>query len=174
MSNIVSNQLVYNGELEGITLAIEHASTIARSRDSFRVYSDNQASLHRLKSLTNNLGQAQLVRALRATSQLIDTGANIALEWILGYKDILANELADSLAKAASIELEPESDQTSLAVLGLKVKKKSHEKWLASLNNQKASYYSRTFSWKTRSRIQLLRSTKRELASSFYQLKIAH
>jgi hypothetical protein len=44
VSNIGLNQLVYNGELEGITQAIEYASSVARPGESFKVYSDNRAS----------------------------------------------------------------------------------------------------------------------------------
>jgi len=173
-SNIGSNQIVYNGELEGITLAIEYANTIAKPGESFKVYSDNQASLYRLRSLSDNPGQSQLVRAIGAANQLEDISATISLEWIPGHMDIPGNELADLLAKEASIKLVPTTNQTSFAVLGLEIKKKNQERWLRLLNTDKPSYYSRTFSWKTRSKIQLPPGTKRELASSFYQLKIGH
>jgi hypothetical protein len=43
--NIGTSQLVYNGELEGVTLAIEYASIIATEGDTFIVYSDNQAGI---------------------------------------------------------------------------------------------------------------------------------
>ena len=62
-SNIGQNQLVYNGEFEGITQAIEYASSIAKPGESFKVLSDNQASLYRLQGLNDNPGQSQLIRA---------------------------------------------------------------------------------------------------------------
>jgi hypothetical protein len=39
--NIGPEQLVYNGELLGVTLAIEYASSIAQPRHCYKVYSDN-------------------------------------------------------------------------------------------------------------------------------------
>ncbi len=39
--NIGPQQLVYNGELEGVTTAIEYASSVAVFRDYFDIYSDN-------------------------------------------------------------------------------------------------------------------------------------
>jgi ribonuclease HI len=174
-SNIGLNQIVYNGELEGITQAIEYTSSIASPGDSFKVYSDNQASLYRLKTLSDNPGQIQQIRAIRAAKQLVESGAKIALEWIPGHMDIYGNELADRLAKTASIKLVPETNQTSFAVLGLEINKRIRQKWLNLLDsNSSPSYYKKTFPWKTRSKIQLPSGTKRELASSFYQLKIGH
>ena len=43
MTNLGTEQLVYNGELEGVTKAIEYASEIARPGQLIQVYSDNQA-----------------------------------------------------------------------------------------------------------------------------------
>jgi hypothetical protein len=40
-TNIGLGQLVYNGELEGATLAIEYANSIATTGHNFQVYSDN-------------------------------------------------------------------------------------------------------------------------------------
>jgi hypothetical protein len=39
--NIGSGQLVYNRELEGVTLAIEHASRVALPEQQIHIYSDN-------------------------------------------------------------------------------------------------------------------------------------
>ena len=45
MSNLGKTQLVYNGELEGATQAIEYASLVAQPGQHFHIYSDNQAGL---------------------------------------------------------------------------------------------------------------------------------
>ena len=57
-ANIGSSQLVYNGELEGITLAAEYASKIARPNQEIAIYADNQAALLRLKTPSDRPGQA--------------------------------------------------------------------------------------------------------------------
>jgi ribonuclease HI len=43
--NIGTSQLVYNGELEGVTRAIEYTSKTAKPNKSIRIFSDNQARL---------------------------------------------------------------------------------------------------------------------------------
>jgi hypothetical protein len=43
--NIGTSQLVYNGELEGVTQAIEYANSVAKEGKSFIIYSDNQAGI---------------------------------------------------------------------------------------------------------------------------------
>jgi hypothetical protein len=40
-SNLGNEQLVYNGELEGTTLAIEYLSRIAERNKTYKVFSDN-------------------------------------------------------------------------------------------------------------------------------------
>lgn len=88
--------------------------------------------------------------------------------------DIQGNKLANSLAKAALINLESTNQTTSLAVLGLEIKKRNQANWLQSLNKSNPSHYSKTFSQKIRSKIQIPPGTKRELSSSLFQLKLGH
>ncbi|KAH9207658.1 hypothetical protein DL95DRAFT_482454 [Leptodontidium sp. 2 PMI_412] len=52
----IQHQLVYNGELEGTTQAVEYASKVAKSGQSYYIYSDNQAGLHYLKTPSDNPG----------------------------------------------------------------------------------------------------------------------
>ena len=47
--NIGTEQLVYNGELEGATMAVEYTARKARPGLNFHIFSDNQAGLWRLK-----------------------------------------------------------------------------------------------------------------------------
>lgn len=56
--NIGPNNIVYNGELEGATRAAEIAAKYAARGAHFHVYSDNQAGLWRLKTPSDNPGQA--------------------------------------------------------------------------------------------------------------------
>jgi hypothetical protein len=77
--NIGTSQLVYNGELEGVTLAIEYASIIATEGDTFIVYSDNQAGIWRLKTPSDNPGQECQIRAIQAAQTIVDKGGTITL-----------------------------------------------------------------------------------------------
>ena len=56
--NIGDQQLVYNGELDGITTAVEYASKIASPGVHFNIYSDNQAAIYRLQRISDNPGQS--------------------------------------------------------------------------------------------------------------------
>jgi hypothetical protein len=80
LSNLGQEQLVYNSELEGTTLAIEYISQIAEKNKYYRVYSDNQAGLLRLKTLSDNPGQNYQIRAISDAKVIVAKGASISLE----------------------------------------------------------------------------------------------
>jgi ribonuclease HI len=123
--NLGDSQLVYNGELEGTTRAVEFASRAAKPGQTYYIYSDNQAGLYRLKTLSDNPGQACQIRANQAAELAKSKGAAISINWVPGHTDVYGNELADSLAKVAT-KLVPSTDQTSFAVLGYRAKKASN------------------------------------------------
>jgi len=126
--NLGDSQLVYNGELEGTTQAVEYASRVARPGQNYYIYSDNQAGLYRLKTPSDNPGQACQIRASQAAEIAKSKGANILINWVPGHTDVHGNELADSLAKLATT-LAPSSNETSFAVLGYRAKKVSTREW---------------------------------------------
>jgi hypothetical protein len=57
--NIGNRAIVYNGELEAVTKAIEYASEIAKEGEHFDIFIDNQASILRLKTPSDKPGQSQ-------------------------------------------------------------------------------------------------------------------
>jgi ribonuclease HI len=179
ITNLGDSQMVYNGELEGVTQAIEYASTIAKPGQLYSIYSDNQAGLLRLKTPSDKPGQACQIRAIEATQVANRKGASIALNWVPGHTDIPGNELADKLAKQAT-RIAPSSDETSYAVLGYRAKQIGNTEWKAVLDHYdkqastSSTSYKNTYPWQIRSKIQLPSRTKRELASSLYQLKLGH
>ena len=78
-NNIGPSQLVYNGELEAITKAVEYASKIALPGQNYKVYSDNQAALLRLQTMSDQPGQACQIRTSVATDIAIGKGASVTL-----------------------------------------------------------------------------------------------
>jgi hypothetical protein len=69
--NIGEGQIVYNGELEGITLAFEYAATVAVPSQEIRIHADNQAAIHRLRTLSDKLAQVWQLRCIRAAKQIV-------------------------------------------------------------------------------------------------------
>ena len=177
--NLGPRQLVYNAELEGITIAIETASQLAKPGYNFEVFSDNQAALYRLKNPSDFPGQACQIRAIKAARQVTSKGATIRLNWVPGHKDIPGNELADSLAKEATFE-DPSSEGVSFAYLGTLLRKAQTREWLGLLEayslrqDQSLTSYRRLYPWKISSKIQLPRGVKRGVASAYYHLKFSH
>jgi len=175
--NIGSSAIVYNGELEAITKALEVLSSTVEESIRYIVYSDNQAGLYRLMSPSDKPGQSQQIRAIVATKAILARGATVELVWVPGHKNILGNEVADRLAKEAT--LEPNiSETTSFAYLGIEINKLKTLELYNYLQSQKPSYYPgsyfNTYQWKLSNKIAIPRGTKRETASSFFQLKLGH
>ncbi|KAI0997050.1 hypothetical protein K3495_g11139 [Podosphaera aphanis] len=56
-NNIGQDNIIFNGELEAITAALEHARSMAGQRDQITIISGSQAALHRLKSLDDRPSQ---------------------------------------------------------------------------------------------------------------------
>ena len=107
------------------------------------------------------------------TKSIVAKGASVELHWSPEHYDIARNELADKLAKLATLK-ESISDSTSFAVLGLKIKSLKRIEWNQHLNSAKPTTYSKRYNWRIRSKLLVPLDTKRELASAFYQLKFGH
>jgi hypothetical protein len=155
-----------------------YASQVAKPGHHFKVFSDNQAGLHRLRTPSDNPGQACQFRTIEAAFHIANKGATVSLHWVPGHTEIPGNELADALAKEATKET-PNSYETSYALLGYKIKQIGRSEWEALLRKPSPSpssnpaTYAKNYPWKLQPRIQLPQGTKRKLASALYQLKSA-
>jgi hypothetical protein len=105
-------------------------------------------------------------------------GASLNLIWVPGHTDIAGNEEADKLAKKAIASNAYLSDKTSFAFLGIQINQLKKQEILDYLEALKKPVsqdsYSKIYSWKISKKINLPLKTKRELASSFFQLKLGH
>jgi ribonuclease HI len=178
LRNLGEEQLVYNGELEGATQGIEYASRIAKPGWIYKVYSDNQAGLYRLKTPSDNPGQACQIRAIQAAKLVYEKGANISLNWVPGHEDVQGNEKADRLAKMAT-NIPSTSNETSWALLGMKIKGLRLQEWTRLVykyvqKQANPESYSRKYKTKLGSKLLVPQGTKRHLASTLYQLKFGH
>ncbi|EDN93033.1 hypothetical protein SS1G_08898 [Sclerotinia sclerotiorum 1980 UF-70] len=175
--NIGVNQLVYNGELLGVVKAIEYANSIAQPGNKFKIYSDNQAGLFRLKTPSDLPGQSCQIKAIKAAEAIQNKGAEISLNWVPGHTSVQGNELADSLAKEAT-KIPSSSHETSYASIGMDIKRMKSENWITILNtnnfHQPSSTYSRNYPWKISSKIRIPGNIKRSTICALFQLKIGH
>ena len=103
---------------------MEYASTITRLGLKFQVFSDNKASLLRLYTPSDLLGQVHQIRTSLATEVIVSKGGSISLNWVPGHVEVYRNELVDKLAKEAT-KLEPNTNETSFGVLSQKAKEAS-------------------------------------------------
>ncbi|KAK1916950.1 hypothetical protein P3342_004506 [Pyrenophora teres f. teres] len=170
--NIGQYQLVYNGELEGITRAFEYAAKNATTDQEFEVYADNQAAIYRLK--TYQITQDSIGNPMsKAANTIRRKQANIHLLWAPGHTDIVGNERADHLAKEATKE-DPRSTTKSIAYLGTTIKRiqqteqrQEYEKYKARATALNKATYSAKYPLKISKTIQMPQNTKRVTSSAF-------
>ena len=180
MVNLGKGQIVYNGELEGITRALEFAARRPRIPAQVCVYADNQAALYRLKTPSDNPGQEWQLRCITAAKQIQRKGSQVTISWVPGHTDIPGNEIADGLAKRAA-KRTPSTNTTSLAMTGIKIKQVATSEWQDTLKaytslaiQKNPNTYAAKYSWKIRKKLVIPTGTKRETASTFFQLKTGH
>jgi ribonuclease HI/endonuclease/exonuclease/phosphatase family metal-dependent hydrolase len=178
--NIGKEQLVYNGELEGIVRACEYAAEIAIPEQTFKICADNQASLHRLARPSDNPGQEWQLRAILAAEEVKDKNANIELHWVPGHTDIEGNEKADMEAKLASTGA-TNGNTTSYAMVGVKMNSKLRQQHLSAIAAAKrkmvaanANTYLNKYPPKIRKQVVMPKNTPRAVSSAYYQLKLQH
>jgi hypothetical protein len=102
------------------------------------------------------------------------------MHWVPGHKDVVGNERADSLAKAAAKKT-PSTYTTSLAMTGIKIKTLASQEWQQTLTkytpqaiHHNPSTYAAQYSWRIRKKLSVPMGTRWETASAFYQLKLGH
>ena len=134
-------------------------------------------SWHRLRIPSDQPGQNCQIRAIKAAQTIIRKGATISLNWVPGHTNVEGNELADKLAKEAT-EQPPNSNLTSYAFGGMRLKEETSTEWLESLEKLKPretpSKYHLKFGWKPRFKLRIPPLVKRSTASAFYQMKLGH
>lgn len=180
--NIGSNQTVFDGELEAMVSSLE---LIAQQRTlknfKIRIFSDSQAALQRLKLYSENSGQMQQLRAMKAAKTALANGmTDISFNWVPGHCKVDGNEEVDKLARKATFD-DPIDFPTSLSSIKLEIKHAAFSEWYNqySAYKQKAiqqnrSSYPAIYKSELSKRIKIPRQIKKNIASSFFQLKVGH
>lgn len=178
--NIGQENINFNGELEAITRALEHAGRWARYRDRVMIYSDSQAAILRHNSTNDKPGQSWVARSIAAAKILNERGIKVTLEWVPGHCDIPGNIEADRLAKIAAAEPPDDNFPTSLAYITQLTMEMKNEEWTRKLAEFKQKHagtstsYSNLYSWQIRNKLWTPRGTKKEICSAFFQMKLGH
>ena len=173
---------IYDGELEAIVRAIEHANRQTWKKEYVIIFSDSKAALQRLENLDIKAGQWQVRRAIIAAQELQEQGTRVTLQWVPAHQGLKGNEEADKLAKIAS-NLEPDdSYPISLACISQEIEILKINEWQNILENydskrqQQSTHlsYSEIYPWQIRSKPWVPRGVRKEVSSAFYQLKLGH
>ena len=134
ITNIGENMMVYDGELEAITKAVEYASTRSKPGHQFEIYTDSQAALFRLAKPSDHPGQSCQLRAMRAAKIIANNMATVSLNWIPSHSDIEGNSKADRLAKEGT-RITPATEDLSFAMARAQIQIKIKHEWLALLKH---------------------------------------
>jgi ribonuclease HI len=180
---------VYAGELEGIRMALEIATTSNRER--VVVFSDSQAALKAIRTPGRPSGQYILAQIVQALDHLKQNGRTVELRWIPAHQGIEGNELADRAAKEATgwriirrkngRKTETDSDQVAqrppivmhtLAAVRQTIKKSTRKEWEETWKNESRGrdLYKITLE-PTRAVLQLHSQLNRPLSSILTQMR---
>lgn len=179
-TSLANEYQAYNGELEAIVKALEHAVTITNSPGNVTIYSDNQGALRRILKADDRPGQAWVHRAITATTKLAQSGTRVRLEWVPAHQGIFGNEIADKLAKEAAIVEIPQATPTSINYLGQECEALRTMEWISLLdkwkieNQHSSSSYASQYEWNLQKKPCIGKGVKKSVSSAFYQLKLGH
>lgn len=178
--NIGLNQIVFNGELEGICMALEHAASLTEYIEEVGVFTDSKAAIQSLGNNSCSAGLEWKTRATVAAAKLNNFGTKVFIQWVPGHSNVPGNEDVDILAKEAT-QLQPDESKISIAYVQSIIRQKADLEWLDHLNKKNIieedltkTYYERHYGWHLRKHMLVPKGTKRKIASSFYQLKTNH
>lgn len=96
-----------DAELQALVRAVEICALDAREGTSFRIFTDSQAAMYRLRCDRPGLGQSLARRAIRiAKLGIYERGADVRIMWVPGHHGIPGNELADRCAGDEALRAE--------------------------------------------------------------------
>jgi hypothetical protein len=103
-----------------------------------------------------------------------NVGVAVSIRWVPGHKDVVRNERAYSLAKAAAKKT-PSTHTISLAMTGIRIRALVHHEWKQVLTrytlqliNTNYSTYAAQYSWRISKKLSIPLGTRQETASAFY------
>lgn len=178
--NIGLENINFNGELEAITRALEHAGRSTKYRDRVIIYSDSQAALLRLSQPSDKPGQFWVSRSIEAAKILKDQGIKVTLEWVPGHCDIPGNTEVDKLAKKAALEPPDVNFPMSHAYISRLINQMKIDEWIRKFTELQMKHasssasYSNLYLLQIRKKLWTPRGTKKEICSAFFQLKLGH
>jgi ribonuclease HI len=163
---------VYDAELHGVLQAAEKCRQfLARQQNQKAwIFTDNQAAVQRIASLTAAPGQDVALRLADIADTLHERNNSLHIQWVPGHVDVAGNERADKLAKEATQKTPPPQPKTSLSYLRRVIKAKRNEKWreVWTAMPNKGRNYTGTFRTKPDA---IFLTNKRQLVATVTQIR---
>jgi ribonuclease HI len=132
---------VYDAELLGIAEAAgrlaNRALMMPRKPTDLWIFCDNQAAIRRTTSFASTPGQYAAVTINQIAENMSQSNITINICWVPGHEDVMGNEIADRLAKKATVEKQPLLFHTSLTHLKRKISQQLAIDWEASWETSK-------------------------------------
>jgi ribonuclease HI len=112
---------VYDAECIGIMNAAEACLKIATQQQregiTVRIFTDNQAAVHRVSSLQPGPRQDIAMAIASIADHLHKRNNSLRIHWVPGHANVPGNERADQLAKAATTQKQPFLFHTSISYI---------------------------------------------------------
>jgi ribonuclease HI len=170
-------QEVYDAELLGILKAAKTCFQICQRNNLTKrhiwIFTDNQAAIQRLNTFKPGPGQSTSLALSNISNNLHALKTTITVQWVPGHTDVPGNELADKLAKKATLEKPPTYYHTSLSYLKRVTRAAKMQEWgdWWMRHPAKGKNYVGTFRTKPD---QIFTSGNRQFNSTVTQLRTGH
>ena len=158
--------------------ALEVLDARGEERTEYTVFSDAQAAISRVAHDQTGPGQALVIRAINASTSILERGNKVTIRWTPSHEGIEGNEQADEMAKRGAAEEERRASPPYLREASLshprrvttETRTDATSEWIRARSGQRRRYRPPKGGRMRKD----LNKARKELASRFYQLLSGH